>query len=325
LALAAIDVHKNGRDDEAIEYVYDALAIGDSVATIPSVVTHLRAIDIYSVSCQPLESILSGIKIGQGPGSVTAADLHRLLARLMDTTKFDRALKLAIMSERSEKYDAGRQLMNMELPGEVIGSTSMAGRYLWALRNDANARWAFDFCVAPQWRIDTARAVDFWNRSLELADIRTSPEFKRAAAQARHDCDEHVFPRVLSCYLLPAINREFVLHLIALQKRRMAAVAVAVRLHQTDCGRMPDTLDQLVPKFLAEAPQDLLAEPGTPIRYVNGVDTSLLYSVGENGQDDGGDYEGLAEGVEACKDLPFFLKGRPIIWERESAPDDGED
>jgi hypothetical protein len=125
--------------------------------------------------------------------------------------------------------------------------------------------------------------------------------------------------------LLPAFERTFVMHYQTLMKRQMAGVAIAVRMYQIDHGRLPDTLGQLVPDYLAEVPQDPMGEPGTRIRYVNDPNTPLLYSVGRDGRDDGGNHKDLVDGVYACKDIPWFLNGRPVMPEKESAPDDGDD
>lgn len=51
-------------------------------------------------------------------------------------------------------------------------------------------------------------------------------------------------------------------------KLRMAAIALAIKLYEADHGRRPETLDQLVPHYLAEVPADPFDPKGGPIRYV---------------------------------------------------------
>jgi len=107
----------------------------------------------------------------------------------------------------------------------------------------------------------------------------------------------------------------------------MAGVAIAVRMYQVDRGRRPDTLRDLVPDYLAAVPQDPMDEPGRPIRYINDPEIPLLYSVGRDGRDDGGNYDELAEGTSVCKDLPFFLGVRPSMLNEEkdrNASDDAD-
>jgi hypothetical protein len=321
LSLAAIDAHKAGRDDEAIEYVRDGMALGDSMSTVPNTITYLVTISIYSIISQPLEEILPGLKIGDAPGGVPAGALRSLRSDFLDATRCYRGLRLAMMSERSMMYDTGQRMMNMEIPGEQTKIGHYGGVSLDTIRSDDTWRRGFDFCVAPLWRIETARAVSFLDAYVNLSNARTLPEFRRGVPQM-HDCSEHVFPRVLSCMLLPTTDRTFVLNFQTVHNRQMAGIAIAIRMYQVNHGRLPDTLAQLVPDYLSEVPQDSMAEPGNPIRYINDPDTPRLYSVGEDGRDDGGDYEALDEECHVRKDKFFFLNGRPAMPERKSDSDD---
>jgi hypothetical protein len=73
--------------------------------------------------------------------------------------------------------------------------------------------------------------------------------------------------------------------------------AIALKRYQLKHGKYPVTLDSLMPKFLASIPLDPV--DGEPLRYrLNADGTFLLYSIGENGKDDGGD-PSLQKGVES--------------------------
>ncbi|MGA2854987.1 MAG: hypothetical protein ABSE90_12760, partial [Verrucomicrobiota bacterium] len=62
-------------------------------------------------------------------------------------------------------------------------------------------------------------------------------------------------------------------------------------------GNYPADLNSLVPEFVTAVPLDLV--DGQPLRYRRNADeTFLLYSVGENGKDDGGDPT-LEKGAES--------------------------
>jgi hypothetical protein len=60
-------------------------------------------------------------------------------------------------------------------------------------------------------------------------------------------------------------------------------------LYAADHGRVPDSLEALVPEYLPRVPTDALAPDGR-FRYVQGETLAevRLYSVGLDGQDDGG-------------------------------------
>ena len=73
--------------------------------------------------------------------------------------------------------------------------------------------------------------------------------------------------------------------------RRVVVTAIALKRFQLASGHLPEKLSELTPKFLESVPLD--AVDGQPLRYRRNTDgTFLLYSVGENGVDDGGDPSG---------------------------------
>jgi hypothetical protein len=70
-------------------------------------------------------------------------------------------------------------------------------------------------------------------------------------------------------------------------QRRMAITAIALKRYELRQGHPPSTLAALVPEYLREVPIDLMS--GKPLVYrCNSDSTFVLYSVGEDGKDDGG-------------------------------------
>jgi len=70
--------------------------------------------------------------------------------------------------------------------------------------------------------------------------------------------------------------------------RNVAIAAIAIKRYQLRHGQWPATLAELTPEFLAAVPIDPC--DGKPLKYRPNTDgTFLLYSVGEDGVDDGGD------------------------------------
>jgi hypothetical protein len=69
--------------------------------------------------------------------------------------------------------------------------------------------------------------------------------------------------------------------------KQMTVTAVALKRYQLKHGTYPPGLNSLVPEFVSKVPLDPV--DGQPLRYRRNADgTFLLYSVGENGKDDGG-------------------------------------
>jgi hypothetical protein len=63
-------------------------------------------------------------------------------------------------------------------------------------------------------------------------------------------------------------------------RRRMAAVALAIRLYELDHGSLPEQLEQLVPGYLAAIPRDPFAEDSGRIKYRPTASLPVLYSIG---------------------------------------------
>src|SRR5690606_10130268 len=67
-----------------------------------------------------------------------------------------------------------------------------------------------------------------------------------------------------------------------------AAIALATRLFEADTGRLPETLEELVPDYLPHVPVDPFDAGGEPLRYRVVEGLPIVYSIGPDGRDDGG-------------------------------------
>jgi hypothetical protein len=91
-------------------------------------------------------------------------------------------------------------------------------------------------------------------------------------------------------------------------QRRLTVAAIALARHRLRDGRYPPTLETLVPQFLSAVPIDLMS--AKPLGYHLNPDGSFtLYSVGEDGRDDGGD--ATSSTVTNRFDL---WSGRDAVW-----------
>ena len=101
--------------------------------------------------------------------------------------------------------------------------------------------------------------------------------------------------------------------------RRLTVAAIALKRYQLAHNTYPTSLSELVPAFFSHVPNDLM--DGKPLRYQLEPDGSfLLYSVGEDGKDDGGDP--TYTGPSTTKD---WTTGRDMVWPRAATPKEVED
>ena len=91
--------------------------------------------------------------------------------------------------------------------------------------------------------------------------------------------------------------------------KQMTLTALALKRHQLKYGTLPPNLQSLVPQFLVDTPRDYM--DGQSLRYRPNADgTFMLYSVGIDGKDDGGD----PTPISPQKRLLTFWYGRDAIW-----------
>ena len=91
-------------------------------------------------------------------------------------------------------------------------------------------------------------------------------------------------------------------------QREMAVAAIALKRFQLRHGKLPSELAALVPEFLPALPHDWM--DGKPLRYRWQSDGQfVLYSVGEDGNDDNGD----SRPTESHDRFDVFW-GRDWVW-----------
>ena len=322
LHLAAIEAHEAGRDDDAIEYYLDGVALGDSMFKIPIMTSYLVGVAIHAVMDSSLEAILPTMKIGDEPRAVSPDKLRGLIARLLDTSRCTEGLTRAIMGERSVRYDICQSLLKGKIPSDQLTPDEPEEYLTQGAGSSRVAKAGFDFFLAPLLRIDAAWLVKHDDAHVAAAEAATLPQSRRAFGPAARDRDERLarmwISRPISEMLLGDCDRVFELHHRFLAGRQMAWAAIAIRLHQVDRGSRPIKLDDLVPDYLPEVPQDPMDEPGRKIRYVNDSDMPRLYSVGCDGRDDSGVYDDLYRSGTDNKEILFFLTGRPERTKEQS-------
>jgi hypothetical protein len=100
-------------------------------------------------------------------------------------------------------------------------------------------------------------------------------------------------------------------------ERSLILSAIALKRYALRFGKSPPTLDILIPEFFASVPADYM--DGRPIKYRFNDDRMLvLYSVGEDGKDDGGD-SGLQAGKTGLRNL---WERKDFVWPLPASPDE---
>lgn len=108
----------------------------------------------------------------------------------------------------------------------------------------------------------------------------------RARAPWGEEVDEPAAPPLLEP-LIPATASAHIRHLTDQASDRGLLLTLALQLWEQEHGAWPETLEALLPDYLAALPTDPFTA-GEPFRYALADDGYTLYSVGPDGDDDGG-------------------------------------
>lgn len=159
-----------------------------------------------------------------------------------------------------------------------------------------------------RWMLDSHQVwLDGARRTLATGAYHPS---QARTALASKSFEEPPRAMLLSRMIIPALAKSHFRFASFETLRRLTFTAIALRRHRLKHGNFPESLGALVPEFLAEAPRDFM--DGLPLRYQLQSDGQfLLWSVGEDFKDDGGD----PTPVGAQSYNPFdWLKGRDWVW-----------
>jgi hypothetical protein len=302
--LMAAAAHAAGDDDAALGHLTTLLALSRVVDRQPFLISHLVSLGIGALAAEAATGLAPSLLVtdesaeGNRPGLVVSdADFARvgpppprpasrarvaaLIAAFLDDTDLVVTRRRAIEGERMSAVDAALAVSDGRLALTGV-SGPIDARRQWAAK-------ASGYTLRPM-ALNDARIMA--RHLTAVRDASAAPDFPScAAACPRESIEELTAPHqlhMLASVLLPAWGRAAQQDYKAIADRRMTAVALAARLYALDHdGRLPPTLGDLVPRYLPAVPIDPLTA-GKPLGYRPDGDRPVVYSVGENGRDDGG-------------------------------------
>jgi hypothetical protein len=252
------------------------------------------------------------------------------------------SMEMTIQKMRSSGAELSRGL-GFALPG--TGGASSSGDWLEALKDTAdNAKggvakfmWRTSWSYADERQ--TLEALEILLEADRTAKTNyvffmacTNMEARLKAMDATNTAGP--LPRALSVPDLPHLmfsavaGLGVVVHkaMQAETEKQVAITAIALRRFQLRHGELPGQLAELTPEFLPTVPLDPV--DGKPLRYhPNGDGTFLLYSVGEDGVDDGGNpthASGTSSGSSFVYNRASLFWQNPIaidwVWPQPATP-----
>jgi len=291
---------ENGKAKESARVLDDAhilpASIGDSPLTIEALV-RIAAERIWLAS---IESTLAVCEMG--------GDDVRLLRLRLEREMRDFSMVPAMFSSR-----AGYQWLFQSRSVEALDD-------LMSVKPDSEFKQHLIFRVyftLPGWREKDALSMyDALTRAASAVGKPPRQAFREIQAwhsDLGRDRVQSPYSHLVTTIIAPGISRALQECIKARTELEVGRTGLAVEEWRLRHGRWPDSLEQLVPEVLDAVPDDPFSD--SPIRSAKTPDGVVVYSVGEDGTDNGGIREEEArkragkEGdwLRAGWDIPFRL------------------
>ncbi|HNQ23944.1 MAG TPA: hypothetical protein PKK06_12705 [Phycisphaerae bacterium] len=309
--LAAWHHHEHGDDGRALVIMAAAVAHARAIARQPLHISQLVASACAGLHASLIEEIIPDLWSGDVPQGEPKPPYQRervrgVIAELLDDAPWQEGAVRGFLGERALLVEAAGH--GLDLSGGAGGPRPLTmGRRLvaWAV----NPSYVLE--VVAGMRLDRAIAQAMIEptypaaRGRLLHERRGTSPWERWNAPLRLPYDEDISSAPSSYYR-------------SLARRRLAATALAIRWYAVDHGGRPTTLEELVPGYLPAVPLDPLASDGSALRYCPAERRPVLYSVGENGIDDGGTtHVAPADRQRGHRDDMLFFLAPPLAGESD--------
>jgi hypothetical protein len=240
------------------------LNTGRSIGDEPLGISQLVRAACDSTVCQAGEHVLAQ---GEPP-----AEEMRQLQKLLRDEEAHRFLWISLRGDRAVFHEVFTAIE----AGDLTLSEIDGGRPSW------EERW-LGFIIRDRVRGYHPEFFTWMGRLLEIAEL---PESEQRTALEEFDTAIHGIPPTLATLILPGAHKCAQAYQRVRAQMRCLRVALAAERYRQAHGAWPGSLEHLVPEFLPE----VLSDPfdGEPLRYREVEDGRVIYSVGQDGIDDGG-------------------------------------
>jgi hypothetical protein len=251
LRYAAMLEHAEGNDEAALEYVQDILNQSRTLyRQTRFIVWHLVALAIDTLGVTQLQEMAPQINVTD----TTRQQIRRFIDRLLDDSHAVQAWQ-------------GERLFGLDPASFSIGGVPDVS------------------LLAPMYRLDGLRVSREVGAVAEAAGQATHPAaVARMTLRRPNDANRppaHQMAGLIRQVFMPSTSRAVDRHFQMICKRRMTAVLLAMRLYAFDHGgKLPATLEELVPDYLDRVPMDPFAPDGKTIGYQPDASPPTLTAMG---------------------------------------------
>jgi len=268
LKLKAVLHAENGKPEQVVDSITSTFGLARSLSKEPILVSQLVRIACQALAVSTIERSINRTEFTDEQlvdlsGTVVSAEAPSVMTR-------------AFIGERC----AGLSIFKMpaaQIPS-VLDMASNRPHPLGAL-----AIWLYRFVGLAD--MDAMIYLDLMNDYIKV--LKLPPEQRREAAGAVNTRFEKTSRiHVLLHIIMPALSRVISIDVRIVAQLRTAQAGLAVQRYRLVAGKLPDSLSDLMPTYLEAVPQDPF--DGKDLRYKKLETGFVVYSIGEDGNDDGG-------------------------------------
>lgn len=276
LLMLEAEVYAHRGDPRRVaESLRTMLAATRSLEREPIILAQMLRAARNGVACEELERLLPRLKFSDD-------DLIRL-DRDLAAIDYDAALRRALLGERAALF------VNIANPASL--GTELSPAAAWSPLRNADQ---LAFLLLMKNYIDATQATQLRVRdAMEQADVEAHAVLNSSSAWWRYPVTKR---------LTPACGRFADRLWRGKSQRNATRSAIAIERYRRTHGRLPETLDQLVPEFLERVLED--AFDGRPLRYIRAGSGWKIYSIGA----DLIDQQGARGEAEHPLDIVFEFK-----------------
>lgn len=301
LQLRAMLLTASGQPDAAAEQVVRLLRIARTLNEEPTIVSRLVQIAVDGTAVETLEGILRS---------------GELSVSVLDTVEGE--LERGIKTGTQVWGLRGERALHIKL-GDLI----VSGKFSTTWFNQAGGgRLTSVPSFVPTFiiRANQRKVADYMGLLIDAAD--DFPAQHAAAIRIDNELPTLGYKYFMVRVLMPSLTRSIVLNARCRAHLTCAQAGLAAERFRLDHARLPESLAELVPTYLAEVPTDPF--DNQPLRFTTTEDGIVIYSIDEDLLDDGGSLE-LLENEKRPRDVGFRLL-RPerrgvVILEPQPAED----
>jgi hypothetical protein len=300
-----------GRKEEAFEYLKSSGTLCQIIAKTPLMIDQLV---LYPCVSMMVSDIWEALQAGGWTDDQLAEWQHQWEGlRILAMAESSLAMERARAPMEFEQARASSQEINSDIWDDfLLNSRKGISEFITAYPRYWGWRWIWHYQ-------DERRYLELMQGAVEAT--RDAQKRRSVLAFVKEPSGSTDFNPAITNYfdvagMMTAINKKFVsLALRAQTEVNIVTAAIALEQFRLAHHAYPAALADLAPEFMQAAPVDCM--DGHDLRYRLKPDgTYLLYSVGEDGVDNGGDPTPEKE------KRPGLLNGRDWVWPRPATDEE---